>query len=86
MFSRTGNTWYKTDMSQLAGTLGGTRIISSPAECDALIASRKACVLFFWAAWHDPSKPGGQMDQVVDALALQHGPSVLLAKVGVFVV
>lgn len=23
----------------------------------------KSCV-FFWAAWHEPSKPGGQMDEV----------------------
>lgn len=22
------------------------------------------CV-FFWATWHEPSKPGGQMDQVI---------------------
>lgn len=24
---------------------------------------RKSCV-FFWAAWHEPSRPGGQMDEV----------------------
>lgn len=24
---------------------------------------KNSCV-FFWAAWHEPSKPGGQMDEV----------------------
>ena len=28
------------------------------------IAARGKLVAFFWAAWHEPSKPGGQMDQV----------------------
>lgn len=31
-------------------------------EYDAAVGS-KTCV-FFWAAWHEPSKPGGQMDEV----------------------
>ena len=26
-------------------------------------------VLFFWAAWHEPSQPGGQMDSVIAQLA-----------------
>jgi thioredoxin-like negative regulator of GroEL len=28
-------------------------------------------VLFFWANWYEPSKPGGQMDQVLAELAIQ---------------
>lgn len=31
-------------------------------DYDAAVGS-KTCV-FFWAAWHEPSKPGGQMDEV----------------------
>ena len=62
--------------------VGAPRDISSLAECDAFLASQvNATVLFFWAAWHEPSKPGSQMDQVMRALAAQHGPSLSLAKV-----
>lgn len=65
----------------MAALVGGPVVITSEAECDALIAKNVLAILFFWADWHEPSKPGGQMDQVVSALAAQHGPSVVLAKV-----
>ena len=34
---------------------------------------------FFWADWHDPSKPGGQMDSVFKALSTRY-PSIAFAK------
>lgn len=36
---------------------------TSQVEFSKTLGSR-TCV-FFWAAWHEPSKPGGQMDQVI---------------------
>ena len=37
-------------------------------------------VLFFWAEFHEPCKPGGQMDDLVSSLAAAH-PAVAFAKV-----
>lgn len=37
-------------------------VATSQLEFDNVLGSR-TCV-FFWATWHEPSKPGGQMDQV----------------------
>jgi hypothetical protein len=37
-------------------------------------------VVFCWAAFHEPSKPGGQMDTVVNKLSEVH-PTVHFAKV-----
>ncbi|CAM9386011.1 unnamed protein product [Phaeothamnion confervicola] len=38
-------------------------------------------VLFFWAAWHEPSKRGGQMDLVFSQLASRHGAEMPFIKV-----
>lgn len=37
-------------------------------------------VLFFWASWHEPSKAGGQMDQVFNQLSKSH-PGLTFKKV-----
>ncbi|CAM9742590.1 unnamed protein product [Scytosiphon promiscuus] len=55
--------------------------IKTLAEYDAAVGSSpKACV-FFWAAWHEPSKPGGQMDEVFSQLADLHQGAVTCMKV-----
>lgn len=47
-----------------AMTDGDAAEVKTLTEYDkAVSSSSKACV-FFWAAWHEPSKPGGQMDEV----------------------
>lgn len=38
-------------------------------------------VLFFWAEFHPPSQPGGQLETLLTTLAGVH-PSVKFAKVG----
>jgi hypothetical protein len=38
------------------------------------LAGSGACVAFFWAEWHEPSKRGGQMEAVMAHLAQAHGP------------
>lgn len=43
--------------------MSGPVEIKTLAEYDAAVQSGKACA-FFWAAWHEPSKEGGQMDEV----------------------
>uniref|UniRef100_A0A6V1P2P2 Glutaredoxin n=1 Tax=Heterosigma akashiwo TaxID=2829 RepID=A0A6V1P2P2_HETAK len=40
--------------------------ISSSSELHSQLSSRN--VLFFWASWHEPCQPGGQMDQILDQL------------------
>lgn len=50
-------------------TMSGAVEIKTLAEYDTAIQSGKACV-FFWAAWHEPSKPGGQMDEVIQSTSL----------------
>lgn len=37
---------------------------SSEMGFDEATAGLTRSCIFFWAAWHEPSKPGGQMDQV----------------------
>lgn len=44
-------------------TMSGPVEIKTLAEYDTAVRSGKTCA-FFWAAWHEPSKPGGQMDEV----------------------
>lgn len=48
-------------------------------DYDAAVGS-KTCV-FFWAAWHEPSKPGGQMDEVFSELAGLHQGAMTFIKV-----
>lgn len=43
--------------------MSGAVEIKTLPEYSAAVQSVKSCV-FFWAAWHEPSKPGGQMDEV----------------------
>ncbi|CBJ49167.1 glutaredoxin [Ectocarpus siliculosus] len=60
---------------------GAVAEIKTLAEYHSAIEScSKACV-FFWAAWHEPSKPGGQMDQVFSQLAELHRGAVNCVKV-----
>eukprot|EP00611_Tribonema_gayanum_P016750 TRINITY_DN29157_c0_g1_i1.p2 TRINITY_DN29157_c0_g1~~TRINITY_DN29157_c0_g1_i1.p2 ORF type:complete len:246 (-),score=60.32 TRINITY_DN29157_c0_g1_i1:372-1109(-) len=53
---------------------GAVRDVGSEAELDTITSAAKTGV-FFWAAWHEPSKPGGQMDTVWNKLAELHGPT-----------
>ena len=47
-------------------------LISSKAQLDTVLSENSRVCLFFWAAWHEPSRPGGQMDMVASALAQMH--------------
>ena len=51
--------------------------VSTAAQLDSLCAAKPTAV-FFWAAWHEPSK--GQMTQVFDALAGQYGAQANFVK------
>lgn len=55
-------------------------MISNQEGFDALVAAHSHVMLFFWADWHDPSKPGGQMDSVFSALSGRY-PTVAFAKI-----
>lgn len=58
----------------MAGT-AVTAVKSEEAFASAVrvcAAERKLLVVFFWVDWHDASKPGGQMDVVVNTLAQTH--------------
>ena len=47
----------------------------------SVIRQQNATILvFFYAKWHEQSKPGGQMDSIVDALAAKHS-GILFVKV-----
>eukprot|EP00903_Cladosiphon_okamuranus_P009420 g8984.t1 len=61
-------------------TMSGAVEIKSLAEYDTAVQSGKACA-FFWAAWHEPSKPGGQMDEVFSQLTELHKGVVTCVKV-----
>jgi len=39
------------------------------------------CILFFWASWHTPSQPGGQMDEVYNHLKKNYGTLIQFLKV-----
>lgn len=43
--------------------------LTSKAEFDALVSSNDKVVVFFWAAWHEPSKQGGQLQGIFSALS-----------------
>jgi len=49
--------------------------IASKDSFDDLIKVESKLLLFFWAIWHDESKPGGHMDGVFDALAMKYATS-----------
>ncbi|CAM9918750.1 unnamed protein product, partial [Choristocarpus tenellus] len=53
--------------------------VRSLTEFQAAVGVR-SCV-FLWAAWHEPSKPGGQMDQVFKQLAEIHQEDITFLKV-----
>lgn len=54
--------------------------VRTEEEYKALIKDRRHALIFFWASWHEPSKPGGQMDSVFTGLASRHG-SLAFAKI-----
>lgn len=56
------------------------RFLTTEAEYKALVAERRAVLLFFWAAWHEPSQEGGQMDTVFSGLA-KRSPAIAFAKI-----
>jgi Grx4 family monothiol glutaredoxin len=58
----------------------GITTVTSQEEFDALAAAHTHVLAFFWADWHDPSKPGGQMDSVFTALSGRY-PTVAFAKI-----
>lgn len=55
------------------------RSISSQLEVQEIQKSGK-CVFFFWASWHEPSAPGGQMQGVFSALSTKY-PNISFLKV-----
>ncbi len=57
--------------------------IASLAELASAQASDAASlwVLFFWAEFHPPSQPGGQMETLLTSLSSAY-PTVKFAKVG----
>ena len=57
--------------------------IASLAELQSAQGSAASAlwVLFFWADFHPPSQPGGQMETLLLSLAAAH-PTVKFAKVG----
>jgi hypothetical protein len=54
--------------------------ITTPPELEAVQSRPGLVVIFFWADFHAPSQPGGQMDALFTALAATH-PSVTFLKV-----
>uniref|UniRef100_A0A7S2WUX6 Thioredoxin domain-containing protein n=1 Tax=Rhizochromulina marina TaxID=1034831 RepID=A0A7S2WUX6_9STRA len=60
-------------MAAMAG-MGSMSNFVAVASTGELLERCKGCpaVVFFWAPWHEPSKAGGQMEQVFMALAEQH--------------
>lgn len=59
-------------------TSGIAAEIKTLAEYDAAVSSSSKACVFFWAAWHEPSKPGGQMDEVLFTLRVHRVPTRLL--------
>jgi Grx4 family monothiol glutaredoxin len=51
--------------------------LASKEELDLLQTSGKSALLFFWADWHEPSKVGGQMDGVLEALSQKYSKSAI---------
>lgn len=50
---------------EMAAMMGDTPAeIKTLTEYDTAVSSSSKSCVFFWAAWHEPSKPGGQMDEV----------------------
>lgn len=43
--------------------------LTSKAEFDALLSSGDKVVVFFWAAWHEPSKQNGQLQGIFQTLS-----------------
>lgn len=54
--------------------------ISTEEQLNELSMNNKLSVVFFWAAWHEPSKPGGQMDQLYRSFSLKYG-SIAFASI-----
>ncbi len=52
-----------------------TSSLSDAKTLAELRNSGKKIILFFWAAWHDPSKPGGTLQESFSLLAKKHSPS-----------
>ena len=53
--------------------------ITNEEELNKLL-EKKLTVIFFWADWHEPSKPQGQMDQLYHSLASKYG-SICFASI-----
>jgi Grx4 family monothiol glutaredoxin len=54
--------------------------IETEEDFQAAVSGAKPLVCFFWASFHEPSKPGGQMDVVFSRLAATY-PQVRFAKI-----
>lgn len=55
--------------------------ITSKDEMDALLMSKKPLLVFFWADWHEPSKVGGQMHDIFEALHAKYNKIVTFLKI-----
>ena len=58
----------------------GVTEIKSEEAFTSLTSAHSHVLVFFWADWHEPSKPGGQMDSVFNALSARY-PAVVFAKI-----
>mmetsp|Transcript_16805 Transcript_16805/g.22579 ORF Transcript_16805/g.22579 Transcript_16805/m.22579 type:complete len:454 (-) Transcript_16805:198-1559(-) len=56
------------------------REVVETADLNAITAKQNT-VIFFWAAWHEPSKQGGQMDLVFAEIHKKHGESIAFVKI-----
>eukprot|EP00953_Heterococcus_sp_UTEX-ZZ885_P037340 19183-Heterococcus_DN1.PRE.1 len=65
--------WRLLPLSNMASfALGAVQAVTSEADFDAAVKGASRAAVFFWAAWHEPSKPQGQMDAVWTQLAALH--------------
>eukprot|EP01041_Mallomonas_annulata_P006363 gene6363-12864_t len=48
------------------------RDLKTDEQLKEFTANNKLSVIFFWAEWHEPSKTGGQMDQLYRSLSLKY--------------
>ena len=58
-------------MAALAGD-ASLSAVADLAALEAIVTRKAATVVFFWADWHEPSKPAGQLETVLLALERQH--------------
>ena len=61
-------------------TTSAVNVVESVSQFRSLDEAAPASVVFFWADFHEPSKPGGQMDQVFGHLAERYRDRLCFCK------